>query len=81
MRSAQRKNSLRKERMQMIVVNDFSALDHAGIGPGLQRSPPAALGSAERDEIAAFAAGKGISLRSREANFTAERLVGLLFRR
>ena len=76
---SQRQNGLRKERMQMIVVDDFSALDHAGIGAGLRRSPPAALGCAERDEITAFAAGKGISLRSREANFTVERLVGLLF--
>ena len=67
--------------MQMIVVDDFPALDKAVVGPGLRRSPPAALSCAERDEVAAFAAGKGISLRSREANFTAERLVGLLFRR
>ena len=65
--------------MQMIVVNNFTTLDDAGVGACLGRSPSTRLGGADRNEVAAFTTGKGVSLCSRDADLPVERhLIALL---
>ena len=78
MRSSQQQNGLSEERMQMIVVDDLTALDNTGIGPGLRRSPPARLGSADRNKVAALAAGKGVTLCCCNADFPVQGLIDTL---
>ena len=66
----------------MIVVDDFAALDDAGVGAGLGRSPSARLGSTDRDEVAAFVASEGVALRSSKADFPIQcNIIALLRRR
>ena len=81
MGSSQLQNGLCEERMQMIVVDDFSALDDAGIGPGLRRSPSARLCGTNRDKIAGFITGKSVSLGCRNTYFPVKGPVCLFFGR
>lgn len=78
MGSSQLQNGLREERMQMIVVDDFSALDDAGVGACLGRSPSAGLCGTDRYKIAGFITGKSVSLGCGDAYLPVERLVCLL---
>lgn len=81
MGSSQLQNGLREERMQMIVVDDFSALDNAGVGPGLRRSPSAGLCGTDRNKVAGFIIGKGVTLGRRDADFPVQRNLIILLRR
>ena len=81
MGSSQRKNGLCEERMQMIVVDDLSALDNAGVGPGLRRSPSARLCGTDRDKVAGFITGKGVTLSCSKAYFSVKGPVCLLLGR
>lgn len=57
-----------QERMQMVVVDDFAALDDSESRFGLGRSPPAGICRPYRYGIAVLAACKGISLCCRDAD-------------
>ena len=68
--------------MPMIVVDDFTALDNAGIRPGLRRCPSARLSRANGHEVAAFVASEGVALRSSNADFPIQcNIIALLRRR
>ena len=69
MGSSQRKNGLCEERMQMIVVDDLSALHDTGVGPGLRRCPSARLCGTDRDKVAGFIACECVTLDSSNAYF------------
>lgn len=65
----------------MIVVDDFAALDNAGVGACLGRSPSTRLCCADGNEITAFVAGKGVSLGCRNTYFPVKGPVCLFFGR
>ena len=66
----------------MIVVNNFTTLDDAGVGACLGRSPSARLGGANGHEVAAFVASEGVALRSSNADFPIQcNIIALLRRR
>ena len=67
--------------MQVIVVDNFTAFDYTGIGPGLRGSPSAALGSTDGCEARALAAGKGVTLRCGNADFPVQRKIIVSLRR
>ena len=58
-----------QERMQMVVVDDFAALNDSESRFGLGRSPPAGIRGPHRNGIAVLAARKGISLHRSDTDF------------
>ena len=63
-------DGLGQEWMQMIVVNDFSALYNAECRADLRRSPFPGLRYTDGNGISAVISGKSITLRRSNANLT-----------
>lgn len=69
---------LGQEWMQMIVVDDSSALDDAEGGPYLRLGPSSGLGDADQDRRCAALTRKGESLCGSDAEFPVLGIIGCL---